>query len=40
MLKEEFSEKMKSYAKEIEIVLKEEQIDQFFCYMEQLLKWN
>ena len=34
------SQKMIAYAKEIEIVLNEKQIEQFYQYMELLLEWN
>ncbi len=40
MLKEEFYTKIQEYAKEIEILLEEEQIEQFYYYMQILLKWN
>lgn len=40
MLKEEFSQKMKEYAKEIGILLQEKQINQFYKYMEVLLIEN
>lgn len=40
MLKEEFSKKMKEYSSEIEILLDEEQIYQFYNYMRLLLEWN
>lgn len=39
-MKEEFSQKMKAYAKEINILLEEEQINQFYLYMQILLEWN
>lgn len=37
---EEFSQKMKEYAKEIGILLEEKQIHQFYKYMQLLLEWN
>ncbi|MCI8384655.1 MAG: 16S rRNA (guanine(527)-N(7))-methyltransferase RsmG [Clostridia bacterium] len=40
MLKEEFSQKMKELSKEINLVLKEEQIQKFYQYMQLLLEWN
>lgn len=40
MLKEEFSKKMQEYSKEIGISLHVEQINQFYHYMQLLLKWN
>lgn len=40
MLKEEFSQIMKDYAKEIGILLQEKQINQFYQYMEMLLVEN
>lgn len=40
MIKKEFKEKMEQYAKQIGIVLKEKQIDQFYQYMQLLLEWN
>lgn len=40
MLKEEFFEKIKTYAREIEILLDEEQVYQFYHYMQLLLAWN
>lgn len=40
MLKEDFSKKMKEYSKEIGIMLKQEQIDKFYIYMQLLLEWN
>lgn len=40
MLKEEFFEKIKGYARQIEILLDEEQIYQFYHYMQLLLAWN
>lgn len=40
MEKEEFEQKMKSYANEMEIMLNEQQIHQFYQYMELLLDWN
>lgn len=40
MLKEEFSEEMENYANEIGILLEEEQIHQFYTYMQLLLEWN
>lgn len=40
MLKEEFKSKMKEISKEIGILLEEEQINQFYTYMELLLEWN
>lgn len=39
-MKEEFSQKIEQYAKEIGILLKEEQIAKFYRYMELLLEWN
>ena len=39
-MKEILSQKMIAYAKEIEIVLNEKQIEQFYQYMELLLEWN
>lgn len=40
MLKEKFSKKMQEYSKEIGILLHEEQINQFYGYMQLLLEWN
>lgn len=40
MLKEKFSAIICEYAKEIGILLKEKQIDQFYDYMNLLLEWN
>ena len=40
MEKQEFDQKIKTYADEIEIVLNEQQIHQFYQYMELLLEWN
>lgn len=40
MEKQEFEQKIKTYADEIEIVLNEQQIHQFYQYMELLLEWN
>ena len=40
MLEEEFSKRIKQYAKKIEMELKEKQVHQFFSYMKQLLEWN
>lgn len=40
MLEEEFSKKMQEYANEIGILLHEEQINQFYQYMQLLLEWN
>lgn len=40
MLEKEFAEKMREYANEIGILLKDEQINQFYKYMELLLEWN
>lgn len=40
MLKEEFAKKMKELSSEIGILLQEEQINQFYTYMELLLEWN
>lgn len=37
---EEFREKIKQYAKKIEIELTERQIEQFYTYMQLLLEWN
>lgn len=39
-MEEEFSQKIKAYAKEINILLDEEQISQFYQYMQILLEWN
>lgn len=39
-MKEEFNQKIKEYANEIEIALNEKQIEQFYQYMELLLEWN
>lgn len=40
MEKEEFSNIIKEYSKEIEIALNDKQINQFYTYMELLLEWN
>ena len=40
MLKEEFSTKIKQFANEIGILLQEEQVNQFYTYMQLLLEWN
>lgn len=40
MEKEEFEKILKSYAKEIEIELSEEQVNKFYIYMNLLLEWN
>lgn len=40
MLKEEFTQKMKEFSNEIDILLNEKQIEQFYTYMELLLEWN
>lgn len=40
MEKQEFEQKIKTYADEIKIVLNEQQIHQFYQYMELLLEWN
>ena len=39
-MEEEFSQKIKAYAKEINILLDDEQISQFYQYMQILLEWN
>lgn len=39
-MEEAFSQKMKEYAIEIGILLEEEQINQFYQYMQLLLEWN
>ncbi len=40
MQKEEFENQIKEYAKEIDILLNQEQINQFYLYMQILLEWN
>ena len=40
MVEEVFNQKMKEYAKEIGILLEEEQLHQFYIYMQLLLEWN
>ncbi len=40
MLKQDFSKIMQEYAKEINILLEEKQIEQFYSYMELLIEWN
>ena len=40
MLKEEFAEKLEKLAKQINIMLNEKQIEQFYIYMNLLLEWN
>ena len=40
MEKKDFSNLMKQYAKEIEIVFTEEQIEKFYRYMNLLIEWN
>lgn len=40
MQKEEFENQIKEYAKEIDILLNEKQINQFYQYMQILLEWN
>jgi 16S rRNA (guanine527-N7)-methyltransferase len=40
MLKEEFSKIIQEYSNEIGIALNEEQVNQFYRYMELLLEWN
>lgn len=40
MEKEEFSKIIKDNSKEIGILLNEEQVEQFYIYMELLLQWN
>lgn len=40
MEKNDFSNLMKQYAKEIEIVFTEEQIEKFYRYMNLLIEWN
>ncbi len=40
MIKEEFAIKIKEVSNEIGILLEEEQINQFYTYMELLLEWN
>lgn len=40
MEKEEFSKIMKNNSKKIGILLNEEQVEQFYIYMELLLEWN
>lgn len=40
MEKQEFEQKIKTYADETKIVLNEQQIHQFYQYMELLLEWN
>ncbi len=40
MLKQDFAKIIQEYAKEMEIILEEEQINQFYSYMELLITWN
>lgn len=40
MLEKEFAEKMREHGNEIEILLEEKQINQFYTYMNLLLEWN
>ncbi len=40
MLKEEFAKKIEKLAKQINIMLNEKQIEQFYIYMNLLLEWN